>query len=70
MKGKSNARNISDTFIESNKTYNEHKATDNALNKYFTDAGPSISSNISYANGSIDDHLNKKVLLNHKLYLL
>ena len=49
-----------DSFIESNKRSYEHKATDSALNKHFTGVGPSISSNISYVNGSIYNYFNKK----------
>ena len=58
--GKSNAGNIPDTFIESNKKHQEPKAAANAFNNYFTDVGPSISSKISHVNGSIYDYLNKK----------
>ena len=58
--GKSNAINIPNTFIESNKKYYECKATANAFNNYYTDVGPSIFPNSSYVNGSIYDYLDKK----------
>ena len=58
--GKSNASNIPDTFTDSNKEYYKPNATANAINNYFTDVGPSISSDMSYVNGSIYDCLNKK----------
>ena len=37
--GKSNAGNITDTFIESNEKYYESKVTANVSNNYFTDVG-------------------------------
>ena len=59
-KGISNVSDIPDTFIKSNKKYYEPKATDNSLKNYFAVVGFSISSKISYLNGSINDYLNKK----------
>ena len=59
-RGKINAGNIPDIFIESNKKYYERKAIDNVFHNYLTDVGPSISSKNSHVNGSIYDYLNKK----------
>ena len=51
--GKSNASNIPDTFIESNKKYFEPKGIANVFNNYFTDVGFSISSNISHVSTEV-----------------